>query len=305
MITHYGTKKLGWIDVENPTRDDITELIKTYNLHPVHAETLLTPTERAKVDPYDEALYVTLHYPNHPARHTKIEELEIDFVIMQHMLITVHYEPVDVLIDFARQFQVDTVLDKEGAGIGATGGHLFFHINNLIYQGLEGELELVRHDIKKIESAIFEGNELRAVEDISILQRRLLDFKQAIRFHENILKSFESNAKKLFGKAFELDEETIHHEHVKVQNLLENERELLSELRRTNDSLLTAKNNDVTKRLTLMAFVTFPLTLVATVLGMGAAPELFHGPHGFWIIVGILVILFVMMHAYFTYKEWI
>ncbi len=304
MITEHHYKKLTWIDVENPTQEDIDLLIKNHDIHPRCARELTIPTERAKVDMYEpNSLFIVLHYPDHPAHNTHVQELEIDYVIKEHALITVHYKPIDTFIEFGKSLQVEDALDR--TTIGTTGGHLFFYINNLLYQGLSEELEMIRYDIKKIESQIFSGSELKMVEEISSLQRKLLDFKQATRFHGSILKSFENNSRKFFGKSFNVDEENIHHEYIKVQSTLENERELLKELRDTNDSLLTSKNNDITKRFTMMAFFTFPLSLVAVVLLAPESPLVFHGRAGFWMVVGILVALFLLMYGYFKHKKWL
>jgi magnesium transporter len=302
MITVYPHNKVSWIDVENPTHEDISELIKTYGIHPACAEELLTPTERAKVDLYDNAMFLVLHYPDHPADRTSAGEIEIDFIVMKDTMITVHYQPIDTLIEFAEQFKVASMLDRIPQ---KSGGHLFFTVNNLLYRGLLLELETVQNEVKKAESRIFSGHELQMVRELSDLHRKILDYKQSFRYHASVLKSFESQSAKFFGESFEPVSETIMGEFLKVENLVENERDLLRELRDTNDSLLTAKNNDVTKKLTLMAFVTFPLALVATVLLSPDSPQLFHGPYGFEIIVGILFVMFVGMHLYFTYKKWI
>src|ERR1019366_5524640 len=103
--------------------------------------------------------------------------------------------------------------------------------------------------------------------------RRLIDFEQSMRSHKIILKAFTASSAKLFGEAS--SDDSVFREYSRVESALQNNRELLLELRETNDSLLTAKNNDVVKKLTLMAFVTSPLTLVATVLGFHFAPTVF------------------------------
>ena len=130
-----------------------------------------------------------------------------------------------------------------------------------------------------------------------------MDFKQTLRAHKIILKTFDSNAQRLFGSP--LTPESVFKDYLRVESALENNLDLIKELRSTNDSLLTAKNNDVVKKLTLMAFVTYPLTLVATVLEFQFSPHIFHSREGFWIIVAILTILFLMMQVYFLYKKWI
>lgn len=301
MITQFHHKKLTWIDIEDPTSEDIATIIKDFQIDPSWAQDLLMPTERAKIDSTPNTFYAVLHYPDHPSLSQETRDIEVDYIIGDRFLITAHYAPIDTFLELFKQFEVDSTLGRDQIN---TGIELFLELNNRLYRGLREELEPLRREGRKIESEIFLGNEFKMVHEISRLGRKLLDFRQAIRSHKTILKALHTQAPHLFPHTT-LDEERFYREYVRVENASENIREHLKELRETNDSLLTAKNNEVTKKLTLMAFVTFPLTLVATVLFAHNAPALFQGHQGFWITIVILVLLFIGMHGYFTYKKWI
>lgn len=300
MITLYKNDSYTWVDIENPTPEDIAQIISDFEIHPSWADELSRPTERAKTETSEKGFFAALYYPDHPSIRHETRDIEIDYVVLKNLVITAHYEPVDALTEMSKRLEMGTVIGKYAP---KTPGDLFLEINNELYRGLREELESFRKEIKVIENGIFGGHEFRMVEEISHITRRLLDFNQAIRSHHIILKSFELNAPKILGETPERDH--LYKDFSRVESALENCREILSELRETNDSLLTAKNNEVTKKLTLMAFVTFPLTLVATVLEYHFAPAVFQGTHGFWLIVGILLGLLVLMQIYFVYKKWI
>ncbi len=301
MITKYSHNNLTWIDIESPTGDDIASIVQEFSVHPTWAQELLEPSARAKTDSTEHTFYAALHYPDHPSRTRDGNEIEVDYIIGEHFLITAHYGPIDIFTYLQKQFEAASTL---GTVEAHNGPELFLILNNELYRGLREELEPIRKEIKDIESNIFKGREFHMVRELSDLQRRLLDFKQSIRPHKIILKSLHLQASHLFPK-YSINEDNIFRDYSRVENALENARELLKELRDTNDSLLTAKNNDVTKRLTLMAFVTFPLTLVATVLLAAESPAIFHGEHGFFIVVGVLIAMYLVMHIYFAYKKWI
>jgi magnesium transporter len=301
MITQYHHKKLTWIDLENPTTEDVATLIKEYAIHPGWAQELLSPSERAKTDTHEHSFYAVLHYPDHPGHMGETRDIEVDYVVSEKFLITAHYAPIDTFIEVAKHFQVDSTLDRARA---TTGAELFLELNNQLYRGLREELEPSRKQAKKIETEIFQGNEFRMVQEISHLGRRILDYKQSLRSHHIILKSLELQGSKLFPHTL-IEEDRVFREYLRVESVLNNIDDILKELRATNDSLLTAKNNEVMKKLTLMAFVTFPLTLIVTVFGLHNAPALFASHGGFWVIVCILATLSISMAVYFKYKKWI
>ena len=82
--------------------------------------------------------------------------------------------------------------------------------------------------------------------------------------------------------------------------------EFLHELRETNNSLLTTKQNETMKRFTILAFTIFPLTLVAALFSMDTKYEPIVGsPYDWYTIVGIMVVAVIIMYWYFKRKEWL
>ena len=60
------------------------------------------------------------------------------------------------------------------------------------------------------------------------------------------------------------------------------------------------------KVLTIMAFITFPLSVIASIFGMNTKTLPIVGvPHDFWIIMGIMVFATIMFFALFKYKKWL
>jgi magnesium transporter len=70
--------------------------------------------------------------------------------------------------------------------------------------------------------------------------------------------------------------------------------------------MLTTRQNEIIKNLTIMAFITFPLTLLSSMFGMNttSSPILGH-PADFWIIVGIMLSGGVGFFTFFKYKRWL
>jgi magnesium transporter len=80
--------------------------------------------------------------------------------------------------------------------------------------------------------------------------------------------SFQSAAKVFFGNDFSHDLTRMFGEYNKVQHLLDGHKELLEDLRETNNSLLETKTNKTVKKLTALSFIMLPLSLIAGIFGM-------------------------------------
>src|SRR3989344_4528205 len=79
-----------WTHLKKPAEDDVLEIAKNRNLHPLVADELLHATFRPKVEQYDGYLYLILHFPTYDMRDSSYGN-EIDFVIGNDFLVTTQY----------------------------------------------------------------------------------------------------------------------------------------------------------------------------------------------------------------------
>ncbi|MDP3726110.1 MAG: CorA family divalent cation transporter, partial [bacterium] len=204
-----------------------------------------------------------------------------------------------------RLFDVAAILKKCDA-VGPHAGFLFFHLIKELYENLILELEYVQHELDKIEQNIFSGQEHMMVPQISTINRKLLHFKKAINQHKQVLESLERAMENFFGKDFSYYLHAIIGEYYKVSALLDVNKDTLKELKSTNDSLLTTKTNDIMKTLTIMAFITLPLTFFSQLFGMNTTYlPLVGKENDFWIIIGIMILSTVFFFVFFKHKNWL
>ncbi len=303
MLSRNTYKKLTWIDTQSPTKEEIRSLMKEFDIHPVVAQELLSPTIRPRVDLYDNAIYLILHFPMIEHKHGNEEIQEVDFIIGKNFLITTHYDMIDPLHEFSKVFEVNSIIDK--SNMGEHAGFLFFYLIKELYRSLDDELDHINNKLEVIEGQIFEGREKEMVKEISKVNRDLLNFKQSVRMHKDVLASLEIAGAKFFGDKFTYYLRAVTGEYYKIANQMDGHRETMTELRKTNDSLLSTKQNEVMKTLTILALITFPLSLVAAIFGMNTISTPIVGNKGdFWLVIGIMAIGTIIMFTYFKHKKW-
>jgi magnesium transporter len=302
MLTKYTHKNIVWIDLESPTKEEVYKVMNEYSIHPTIAEELLLPTMKPRVDLHDNFIYLILHFPAFRHTHHYQQNQEIDFIIGKNFIITTRYDTIDPLHKFSKIFETNSILDK--SDIGTHAGFVFFFMIKKLYKSLEHELEYISDALEKIEEDIFKGREREMVISLSIVSRDLLNFKQAMHAHKEVLSSFEEAGVEFFGKDFTHHVKSIIGEYYKVNSMIEMHNDSLNELRQTNDSLLTTKQNEVMTTLTIMAFLTFPLSLIASIFGMNTKIlPIVGNPNDFWIIIGIMLVLIFIMFIYFKIKK--
>ncbi len=303
MITRYEHSGVQWIDVERPTIEEAESLAAEFNLGGGVVQELVTPTLKPRVDVFEEFLYLVLHFPATRDTKSKLASHEIDLIVGENFVISVHYEVVPAVLDFARSF--DAIMLLKRAGSGFHSGHIIFELSHRLYQGVENELDAIEDSVSSIERAIFNGREKQMVRPISTLTRELLTHKRLMASHEEVLKQFEAGGVKLFGNQFKNFMATMSAHHFRAFNRADMLMDALGELRNTNDSLLSTRQNEIMKNLTVMTFITAPLTLFAALFGMNIQEmPIIGSEHAFWSIVAIMAAIAVVLVAYFRYKHW-
>lgn len=306
MISRYSYNNITWVDLENPTKEEMVHIVEEFSVPSLVAEETISSTLHAKVELYDSLIYMILHFPpSHKGGETTTEqEQEIDFIIGKDFLITAHYESIYSIQQFAKLFESQSTF--EGESKMQNGGFLFIEMMKQFYKHSLHKLDDATKIIKEIEFYIFNGHEDTMVKKISNTGKKLLDFKQALRFHKDILHSYVNASVKLFGEDYRYYGEVVTSEFNKVNSLLESNRDALAELQRTNDSLLSAKTNDTMRTLTIMTFVLTPLTLIAGIFGMNTGDVNFiNNKIDFFFVLGAMTLTGLIIFLFFKVRKWL
>lgn len=304
MLTRYVQRNLTWIDLISPTPQEVRALMHEFNIDPLIAEELLIPSYKPKVERRAEHLYVILHFPVLKGLGSRPEQ-EIDFVVGKHFLITARYASNDPLHAFAKAFEVNAVLGHGSAGM-THGGHLFAAMARNLYVALMNECEVLDRHLQDIEERIFGGDERKMVLEISQTGRTIHDFRQSLMPHREMLTSLEPAATKVFGPEYAFYVRNIVGEFERVHAILEHLRDSLNELRETNNSLLSTKQNEIMKTFTVLAFIFLPLSFIAGLFGMNTEHNPIVGSgYDFWIIVGMMLFVGLVCVAYFRSQDWL
>ena len=303
MISRYKYRDLVWVDIESPTNEEVRQIMGEFDIHPIVADELLGPSMRPKVDRYENFIYLILHFP--AIRHShKSKSQEVDFIIGKQFLITVRYDLLDPLHKFSKVFEVNSILDK--SEIGEHAGYLFFFMIRKIYSSLGHELATIGDTLKSVEDRIFKGEERAMVAELSNIHRDILGFHRALRMHRGVLQSLSIVSGDFFGKEFVHYGENIIGEYLKVEEMLQDQKEVLSDLRETNNSLLTTKTNETMKLLTVTTFSILPASLIAAIFTIPTTTMPIIGMHNdFWVIIGLMIIVGVAVQYMMKYKKWI
>lgn len=301
MIVRYLQDNTAWIDVLAPEQEEIRELMEEYAIDPALVADLAVPTRRADIAIAPGAVKVTLDFPVVRISQREFPQ-EMKCIVTKKALITVRYADIAALHQFAKEFEVVATLQKTRRCLH--GGHLFLAIMNALYGALSQKLDYIEARLVDIEEELVNGREKEMVLDLSQMSQRLIMFRQTLVGHEYVFAQAKTHFSALFGASFAASIDTLDRTFAHLMQYLSTLAATGIELRETNNTLLTTKQNEIMKTLTIMASVTFPLALLSSIFGMNTTLPLAGVPGDFWIVIGIMIVTAIALFAFFRHKHW-
>jgi len=301
MIERHTYKKLIWLDISNPTHEEIREVASEAKVPIEYTDDLTTMIPHSDTYYKKGFLKITLDFPivkrtdiNHPH--------EIKFLVTKTHLITIRFEDIEAMHHFSKEFEMMSTLKT---GKISTTPQLFLTLLDYIYDSTYKKLDFIDSKIDDIEEEIFNEHEKEMVFELSAMNRRIINFKRTLSSHENALLRLRQAIVYAFGKKYDISAEKLEHHYRRINRRTFALSNLIDDLRNTNTALLSTKQNETMKMFTILAFITFPLTLFSSMFGMNTKSTPIIGRDGdFWIIVGIMAIVSIVFFSFFRYKKW-
>ena len=305
MIFRYEYKGGVWIDLEKPTGEEIREIAQEFSINRRIETEMLAPTPMPLVVDGGTSTLLILHFPSQGSEEGETENQEIDFVVGAHFIVTVRYEVIAPLHHLKKLFETrDLVTGHESITTDVLLEVLFAHL----YAAVRDHTNHITNCLERIERDMFDGHERKTVRAISGISRSFLHLEAALANQEGPLSRFlrSHTLLEFFGETFADRAERILAERAQVMRLVNTHRAVATEMRETNTALLEARQNEIMKTLTVVTFIFLPAELITLVFGMGVlGTPLAQNTNAFWIIVGSVTALGMIITLLLAKKRWI
>ncbi len=295
-----------WVDLEQPSEDEIRQVAREFSISERIETELLSPTPSPLVANDTDAALLVLHFPTQGAVEGETKSQEIDFVVGAHFILTVRYEVIAPLHLLKKILEAQKLVT--GQAVVITTDVLFEILFAHLYTAVRDHANHIAGRLVRVEQDMFDGHERTTVRLISNISREFLHLEAALANQEEPLSRFLQTltARNFFGNSFAERAVRITAERTQVSHLIATNRAVATELRETNSVLLETRQNEIMKTLTIITFLMLPLELIAFVFGMHApGTPLEQNPNAFWIIMTFMLALVGVMVLFFARKRWI
>jgi len=297
---------LTWIHLEPPIDPEtVNALRERYGWHPLDVEDVLSKRQRPKIDDYaDEGyLFGVLHFPAYDKSVQRLNAGELDFFLGPDYLVTIaNVELLPVTRLFSRVEEDEHFRDQL---FGKGSGRLLYEVLDDLFDYCFPILDKIAFKLDSIEDDIEARRSEEIVSDISRAKQEIISYRKIVKPQRPALRLLERHIERFLPEDLELYFDDLVDASERIWDLLDNYKEVVEALEDTNESLISHRQNDVLRILTVFGAIFLPLTFITGVFGMNVLyPG--EGTHdAFWIIVGFMVATIVGMVAFFYYKRWL
>lgn len=296
------TDSVTWINLNGLNHvNQIEDLGQHYDIHPLVLEDIVNIAQRPKIDEYDDYLFVVLKMLYYDDNQQIVSE-QVSFILGKNYVLTFQESEGDVF-DQVR----DRLRQAKGRVRNMKADYLLYVLMDAIVDHYFSVIEILGDKIEDFETAIFAGN----VDDdisqkIQNLKREILRVRRAIFPLREVINRIEKNESTLIQKKTITYYRDIYDHLIQVSENIDIYREMIWSLMDMYMTTISNKMNEVMKVLTIMASIFIPLTFIAGIYGMNFEyiPELQY-KYSYFILWGVMIILFIGMLIYFKRKKWL
>lgn len=299
-------EKLTWTNISNAGKTEIEYLRKKYkfDLRHLQSSSGMVSSQRPIVQRADGYTFLILHFPVLKDGH--IIAAEIDFFIKQGHLITIHNNENPILNEFFK------FAKKDGSSLlsykSESASILLYELLERLVDNCNNLLDQNSIKLLEVEEIIFSQKQKQAVSQILKLRRNIINFRKIIQSHKSVFKKLSESKSTLVPVSEMKKRYNILIDHTKrIWEILENQKEMISVLNETNETLLNYRLNDIMKTLTIFSVIVFPLTLLAAIFGMNTVDGMpfTDNQNGFWIVMSLMFAGCLGMLIFFKKKKWL
>ena len=286
-----------WVDVVEPSEEDLACLQEEFSLHPLAMEDIRHHHQRPKLE----------HYPTHEfivAYSTGLEE--VDLFVGPNWVVSVRESD-----NQGTAWSIDAAKDRfeRTRPADAGPGYLVYVILDQLVDGYFDATDRAEEDLEKLEDHIF-GEELA---EERVVQEQLFDIRrELLKFRRAVVPLREVLAELMRGTVDWVDETTRVHlqdvyDHVlRAIDLLDGQRELMGNAVDAHLAIISNRMNEVMKMMTSWGAILLGSTLIAGIYGMNFKhmPEL-SWKYGYPYALGLMVLLTVVGYRYFKSRDWL
>jgi len=289
-----------WVDLENPSEFESDTLVEIFNFHPLAVEDCILDISQPKADDYEEYLFLVMHAVR-LGEGGKLLTTELDIFLGRNYVVTFHKDPLRSIE------KVREAAQKKPEAVMGHGGDLLVHsiLDNLVDNYLP-VLDQYDEKIDALEEEIFNSPNKDFLETLIQVKRDVFSFRRIVAPQRDTV-NYITRVPTAFIKPKHMMYFRDVYDHLfRIYGIVEGFHESIAAILQVYFSHSSHKLNEVMKRMTVLATLTMPAIIIASIYGMNFQhmPEL-EWKYGYYFSFALMAVMSIGMLIWMKIKKWI
>ncbi len=250
-----------WIDVTGlGSQERLSEISQLLKLHPLAMEDVVNVHQRAKVDEFDDTIFVVARMVD---GDDNLQTEQLAFFLTKQVLLSFQERPGDCWDPLRNRIRT-----HRGKICDSGVDYLLYALLDAVIDSYFPVMERLAEQVDLIEAEIIEGLDRTQMQKIHQLRGQLLSLRRAIRPHREMINELVRDSLPHVSPETRIHLRDCYDHVVQVVDAVDTYRELTSDMRDFYLSSVSNNMNEVMKVLTIISTIFIPLSFIAGVYGM-------------------------------------
>ncbi len=268
-----------WVDIEDPTVGGHDEaeslLLELFKFHPLAVEDALKECHVPKVDDWGDYIYIVFHTIDFCPKSDHLRMHELDIFLGKNYLVTYHNEPLNFLNQDRHNIERDPANRLRNGP-----DHLLYRFLDLAVAEFLPAIEHLDEGIDSAQEEVFRRPTPRTLQKIFRVKRSALRLHRMISPEREVLNRLARDSYDPVPEGHKIYFRDVYDHLVRVHDLSESLRDLISGALDTYLSAISNRTNDIMKALTVVTVMFLPMSFLSGFFGMNFFGDslTFHAP---------------------------
>ncbi len=295
------TPRVSWINVDGIRKADVEAICNHFSIHNLIQEDILSIGQRPKMDEINGVVFCVLSMLYFNERDHAVETEQISIILGRNFVISFQEDATkDVFNPLREKLKLNSSKVRT-----QQADFLFYSLIDHIVDHYFVVMEKLGERIENLEEDVVRSPNTRSLAKINMLRKEMIVLKRSIAPVRELVAGILRSESELIEERTEKYFKDVYDHIIQANDLAENYRDMMMNLQDLYLSNVNLKMNEVMKVMAVVTCLLAPATVIGGVFGMNFDRiPLLHNKWGFFISVGLMLIIPLVMLRIFVRRGW-
>ena len=291
-----------WINIEGITDNGtLGNLLKCFQLHPLVIEDIFNTNQRPKIEDYVDYIYLVMKNIYLIEKKDKLHSEQISIIIGKNFIIT-FLEKDGIFLK-----NIYEKLENEKSRLRKSG--IDFLAYSLIDNFVDNYFDIIENigeKIEYLEEKLVKNPSQALLQKIHAIKKDMIFIRKTVWPLREVINLLERGEIGSISDNTRIYLRDVYDHIIQIVDIIETYRDIVSGMIDIYLSSISNRLNEVMKVLTIISTIFIPLTFITGIYGMNFRfmPEIDY-KFGYFIVIGVCLIVVIVMLLYFKRKKWL